>query len=60
MIHWYLKSMRVRPALRHTFQQVKTRKGFDEAIERVRAENHRRHDTGDIRVPVPSGPNAHW
>lgn len=60
MIHWYLKSMRVRPALRHTFQQVKTRQAFDEAIEKVRAENHRRHHAGDIRVPVPSGPNAHW
>jgi len=60
MIHWYLKSMRVRPALRHTFQQVRTREDFDEAIERVRAENHPGRDTRDIRVPVPSGPNSHW
>ena len=60
MIHWYLKSMRVRSALRHRFQQVRSREEFDLAIERVRAEHHQDHDAGEFRVPVPSGPHAHW
>ena len=60
MIHWYLKSMRVRPALRHRFQQVTTRREFDLAIERVRTEHHQRDDAAQFRVPVPAGPNAHW
>ena len=60
MIPWYLKSMRVRRALRHRFQQVQTRDEFDLAIERVRVEHHQRDDAAQFRVPVPAGPNAHW
>ena len=60
MIHWYLKSMRVRPALRHRFQQVRSRDEFDEAISRVQQEHQRGHDAGEFRVPVPAGPTAQW
>lgn len=60
MVHWYLKSMRVRPALRHRFQQVQSREEFDLAIELVQAEHRQDRDTVEFRVPVPSGPNSHW
>ena len=64
MIHWYLKSMRVRRGLRHRFQQVQTRQEFDAAIERVRVEGPRRFSRSPepavSEIPVPAGPNAHW
>ncbi len=59
-LHWYLKSMRVRPALRHEFQSIETRRDFDDAIMRVRNEASASRRTGRFDVPVPSGPNAHW
>ncbi len=64
MVHWYLKSMGVRRVLRHRFQQLRSRREFDLAIQCVREECHnthgQAHTTADAVVPVPQGPNAHW
>ena len=64
MAHWYLKSMRVRAALRHRFQQVGTLEDFNEALAEIRAEGpatgSRSGVLPDMQVPVPSGPISHW
>jgi tRNA-dihydrouridine synthase B len=64
MAHWYLKSMRVRPALRHTLQQAKTRQQFDAALAEITEAGPIGGDrTGvlpDMHVPVPSGPVDRW
>lgn len=64
MGHWYLKSMRVRPALRHHFQQAKTRAAFDATLRTiVKAGPVGGNRTGllpDMHVPVPSGPVERW
>jgi tRNA-dihydrouridine synthase B len=64
MAHWYLKSMRVRPALRHTLQQARNREQFDEALAEITRIGPIGGDrTGvlpDMHVPVPSGPVDRW
>jgi tRNA-dihydrouridine synthase B len=64
MSHWYLKSMRVRPALRHHFQQAKTREAFDAAIATIVEDGpvggNRTGLLPDMHVPVPSGPVERW
>ncbi len=63
MGHWYLKSMRVRSALRHRFDQAKTREEFEDTLREI---NHvgphtgSRDDLPDMHVPVPSGPVERW
>lgn len=64
MGHWYLKSMRVRPRLRHEFQLAKTRAEFDAALLDI-SEDGPVHGsrTGvlpDMHIPVPSGPVEKW
>lgn len=64
MAHWYLKGLRVRPALRHRFQLITTRDEFDALIEQVRLEGPIRGDRhgvlSDVSVPVPAGPVERW
>jgi tRNA-dihydrouridine synthase B len=64
MGHWYLKSMRVPPALRHQFQLARSRSQFDDAIETIKDAGPRGCDrTGvlpDMHIPVPSGPVERW
>jgi nifR3 family TIM-barrel protein len=64
MAHWYLKGMRVRPALRHRFQQVQTGDEFGAAIEEVRAAGpaygSRDGVLTGVQVPVPGGAVERW
>ncbi len=64
MGHWYLKGMRVKPALRHRFQLAKTRAEFDAALDEIcEAGPIGGSRTGllpDMYVPVPSGPVERW
>lgn len=64
MSHWYLKSMRVKPALRHHFQQAKTVEQFNAALATiVEAGPVGGNRTGllpDMHIPVPSGPVERW
>jgi nifR3 family TIM-barrel protein len=64
MAHWYLKGMRVRAALRHRFQLVRTPAEFGAAIESVRAEGPaygpRDGILTDVNVPVPGGAVERW
>lgn len=64
MGHWYLKSMRVRPALRHQFQLARTRKEFDAALEAVFLDGPTRGTRNgvlpDMHISVPSGPVERW
>jgi tRNA-dihydrouridine synthase len=64
MGHWYLKGMRVRPHLRHQFQQAETPADFEQAIAAIRtAGPHAAARTDalpDLHVPVPSGPVERW
>jgi tRNA-dihydrouridine synthase len=64
MAHWYLKGMRVRPALRHRFQLVRTQEEFAAALEEVREEGpvHGTRDgiLTDVQVPVPGGAVERW
>lgn len=64
MGHWYLKSMRVSPALRNAFQLAKTSDAFEDVVSRI-------SDAGptvgtktgvlpEYHIPVPSGPIANW
>ncbi len=63
MGHWYLKSMRVRSALRHRFDQAKTREELEDAlreINKVGPHTGSRDALPDMHVPVPSGPVERW
>ncbi|REJ71906.1 MAG: tRNA dihydrouridine synthase DusB [Planctomycetota bacterium] len=64
MAHWYLKGMRVRAALRHRFQLVKSLDEFEEAVAEVRREGPasgcRDGVLEDVHVPVPKGPVERW
>lgn len=64
MAHWYLKSMRIRPAMRHHFQLAKTKAEFDAALAEVVEEGpvggNRTGILPDMHVPVPSGPVERW
>ena len=64
MGHWYLKAMRVRPALRHTLQVAQT---IDEFYDVLAAVENEGPTVGtkdgvlpDMHVPVPSGPVERW
>lgn len=64
MGHWYLKHMRVKRALRHLFQQTRSREEFDAVIETInKAGPSRGTRTGilpELDIPVPSGPVERW
>ena len=64
MAHWYLKAMRVRPAMRHHLQAAKNREQFFVAIEEITQVGPIGGDrTGllpDMHVSVPSGPVDRW
>jgi tRNA-dihydrouridine synthase len=64
MSHWYLKSMRVKPALRHHFQQAKTVEEFNAAlaiiVEAGPVGGNRTGLLPDMHIPVPSGPVERW
>ena len=64
MGHWYLKSMRVRAALRHRFQLAQTLDEFEDAIAAVAEAGPvggtRTGLLPDMHVPVPSGPVERW
>jgi len=64
MGHWYLKSMRVRPRLRHQFQLVRTQEEFDAVLAEISddgpATGSRSGVLEDMHIPVPSGPIANW
>lgn len=62
--HWYLKGMRVRPALRNDFQQCRDREELNEVMAKISAAGP---STGtrtgllpDMHVPVPSGAVERW
>jgi len=62
--HWYLKAMRVRAALRHSFQQARTKQELEAVLTAISEEGPvRGSKTGllpKIHVPVPSGPVEKW
>jgi tRNA-dihydrouridine synthase len=64
MAHWYLKGMRVRAALRHRFQLVRTQEEFEAALAEVRREGPacgaRDGILTDVHVPVPGGAVERW
>jgi tRNA-dihydrouridine synthase B len=64
MAHWYLKSMRVKSGLRHSFQQAKTRPEIDAAIAAIikagPLEGTRDGLLPNMHIPVPSGPVDRW
>lgn len=64
MGHWYLKSMRVRPALRHAFQLARTRTELDRVLADIADAGPTGLDrTGllpDLAIPVPAGPVELW
>ncbi|MDA0833330.1 MAG: tRNA dihydrouridine synthase DusB [Planctomycetota bacterium] len=64
MGHWYLKSMRVRSALRHQFQMSKTKPELLASLEMIRqtgpAQGDRHGTLDDMHIPVPAGPNERW
>lgn len=64
MAHWYLKSMRVRAALRHQFQQARTLSEVSAAIAAIvdagPAGGNRTGLMPDMHIPVPSGPVERW
>ncbi|MEX0727270.1 MAG: tRNA dihydrouridine synthase DusB [Planctomycetaceae bacterium] len=64
MGHWYLKSMRVRSAMRHQFQMSKTKPELLAALEVIRqigpANGDRCGTLDDMHIPVPAGPNERW
>ncbi|MBM83465.1 MAG: tRNA dihydrouridine synthase DusB [Planctomycetaceae bacterium] len=64
MGHWYLKSMRVRAALRHQFQLARTIDEFEAALAEIAEEGPTRGTkTGELpewHIPVPSGPVERW
>jgi nifR3 family TIM-barrel protein len=64
MGHWYLKSMRVRPRLRHRFQLVQTPGELEDVLQAITqdgpASGSRTGILEDMHIPVPSGPVANW
>ncbi|MCH9654437.1 MAG: tRNA dihydrouridine synthase DusB [Planctomycetes bacterium] len=64
MGHWYLKSMRVMPALRHQFQCAQNLKEFEEAINTISAKGPRSGSRNgilpDMHIPVPGGAVERW
>jgi tRNA-dihydrouridine synthase B len=62
--HWYLKSMRVRAALRHRFQQAATQRELEAALSAIAAAGPVRGPRDgilpDLHVPVPAGPVERW
>jgi len=64
MGHWYLKSMRVSPALRHQFQCAQNLNDFDEAVKAIAAQGpmsgSRSGVLPDMHIPVPGGPVERW
>lgn len=64
MGHWYLKGMRVRPELRHEFQQACGRDELHSVIERIKEAGPKFGErTGvlpEMHVPVPNGPIDKW
>ena len=64
MGHWYLKAMRVRPALRHTLQTAKSIDAFYDVLTRIEDEGPtigtKDGTLPDMHVPVPSGPVERW
>lgn len=64
MGHWYLKSMRVRAALRHAFQLAQTRGELEAVLTEIAAVGPVDGDRGgllpELVVPVPAGPVEHW
>ncbi|MFK7778400.1 MAG: tRNA dihydrouridine synthase DusB [Gimesia sp.] len=64
MGHWYLKSMRVIPALRHQFQCAQNLNDFEEAIQTIAAKGpisgSRNGVLPDMHIPVPGGAVERW
>ncbi|HBL48597.1 MAG TPA: tRNA dihydrouridine synthase DusB [Planctomycetaceae bacterium] len=64
MGHWYLKSMRVKPALRHEFQLASNLDDFGQAVRQIAAEGpavgSRSGVLPDMHIPVPGGPVERW
>lgn len=64
MGHWYLKSMRVKPALRHEFQCARNLDDFNQAIKNIAARGpasgSRSGVLPDMHIPVPGGPVERW
>jgi nifR3 family TIM-barrel protein len=64
MGHWYLKSMRVRAALRHQLQLATSRHELLALVDAVRLEGPAHGDRSgvlpEMHVPVPSGPVERW
>lgn len=63
-VHWYLKSMRVRVALRHQLQMAETRAEFDETLAEINTvgplEGTRDGVLPELQIAVPTGPNERW
>jgi nifR3 family TIM-barrel protein len=64
MGHWYLKSMRVPPHLRHAFQLAATRAAAEAVLTEIAARGPQggRRDglLPDMHIPVPTGPVENW
>ncbi|QDT98090.1 tRNA dihydrouridine synthase DusB [Gimesia aquarii] len=64
MGHWYLKSMRVKPALRHEFQCAQNLHAFNAAIKKIAAKGpvsgSRDGTLPEMHIPVPGGPVERW
>ncbi|MFN0195913.1 MAG: tRNA dihydrouridine synthase DusB [Planctomycetaceae bacterium] len=64
MGHWYLKSMRVRAALRHQFQLSRNRSDLFAALELIRQTGpvggNRTGTLLEMHIPVPAGPIERW
>lgn len=64
MAHWYLKSMRVYPVLRHAVQSAKTRADFNAALAAVVEAGPSTGDRSgvlpEMHISVPSGPVELW
>lgn len=64
MGHWYLKSMRVKPALRHEFQCAQDLEQFHSAIKKIASigpnSGSRSGILPDMHIPVPGGPVERW
>lgn len=64
MGHWYLKSMRVKPALRHVFQCAQNLQEFNDAIQQIASRGptsgSRSGILPDMHIPVPGGPVERW
>ena len=63
-VHWYLKAMRVRAALRDRVQHARTADEFISALAEIQAagpvEGSRTGILPELQVPVPAGPVERW